>query len=175
MSRVLRRRQRPAAQDGAFGAAGWLFAELALVLAIVAFASERPGRIDSAPGKGSGVAPSSAAPPTAVAPEGLSLTSQTMVIAVPANGNGVIANFQRQLDALVGPNARVGLVLIFGVSRTGEPRQGVAVARLLRDLIKETGIRQLPGNCDIRAYFGDASDGQPGDALVEIFSLNGPG
>jgi hypothetical protein len=187
VSRAVRRKQ-PFIPDNALSAAGWLFAEFALVLAIMAFGSERPGRvgvpnttlatatdISAAP---PGVSTSTAPPPLTAVPEGISLESHKMVIHVPVDGRDVVGDFRQQLDSHIGANARVGLILLFGVSRTGNPLDGTGVSQSLKEQIQYAGIRQLRSLRDtdyIRTYLGDRSDGEPGDVLVELFLLNGPG
>lgn len=155
--------------DGAFGAAGWLFAELALVLVIIAVGSEVPRPLAAA-------APAPQVPAPARFPaEGLSLETAKFTMFVPADGQGVVETFREQLVAKVGPDARVGLVLLFGVSRnSNQPIQGTLVAQRLKELIEPAGIPQLRTTADIRAYLGGREDGQPGDVTVELFLLTGP-
>jgi hypothetical protein len=161
--RALRPRRRRDA-DGGFGAAGWLFAELALVLVIIAVASEAPPLAAVAP-----------PPPVSTPTEGLALKTDKFTMFVPADGQRVVETFTERLVAKVGPNARVGLVLLFGVSRSpDQPLQGSLVAQRLKELIEPAGIPQLRAAVDIRAYLGGREDGQPGDVTVELFLLTGP-
>ncbi|MET8758764.1 hypothetical protein [Lentzea sp. NPDC004782] len=158
------RRHRPVST---LGAVGWLFAELALLLMIVALGSEeRPSVAEP-------VTPSP--PPTttsAVAPEGLSLTTESFIMHVDPTGAGVVDEFRRNLAAKVGADGRVGLVLLFGRSRDPfAPTQGTVVSQQLKDLVVPAGLPQLRTMNDMRAYLG--SDGAPGDVKVELFLLNG--
>ncbi|KOX27095.1 hypothetical protein ADK67_14875 [Saccharothrix sp. NRRL B-16348] len=159
-----RRRRAPAA--GTLGTSGWLFAELALLLVVVVIGSEisdhRPAA--SAP----------VAPPSAVgSPQGLSLTTKKFLM--PATPDAEAASrFRDLLTAEIGPDAKVGLVLLFGVSRTGSLGDGAVVSEHLLSLIVPAGIPQLASAVDIRAYIGSTSDGAGGDVLVELFLMNGP-
>ncbi|MGW4211220.1 hypothetical protein ACWEIJ_24730 [Lentzea sp. NPDC004789] len=159
------RRHRPVST---LGVAGWLFAELALLLMIVALGSEERRSVAEP------VAPSSPPPTTssAVAPEGLSLTTESFIMHVDPSGAGVVEEFGRNLAAKVGADGRVGLVLLFGRSRDPfTPTQGTVVSQQLKDLVVPAGLPQLRTMNDMRAYLG--SDGAPGDVKVELFLLNG--
>jgi hypothetical protein len=158
------RRHRPVST---LGAVGWLFAELALLLMIVALGSEeRPSVAEP-------VTPSpSPATTSAAAPEGLSLTTESFIMHVDPSGEGVVDEFRRNLAAKVGADGRVGLVLLFGRSRDPfAPTQGTVVSQQLKDLVVPAGLPQLRTMNDMRAYLG--SDGAPGDVKVELFLLNG--
>jgi hypothetical protein len=168
------RRRRRAEAPGGLGAAGWLFAELALLLVVVVVGSEV-----SDPRPRPEVAERTAAepvPPTSVGaapPEGLSLRTEKFLM--PATGDGeAVGRFTALLTEEIGPDAEVGLVLLFGVSRTGELGDGAAVSGHLKSLIEPAGIPQLRSAVDIRPYIGSAGDGAGGDVLVELFLLNGP-
>lgn len=154
----------------ALGVAGWLFAELALVLMIVALGSEE--HPPSAQPVASSSAPSTTTTGTVVAPEGLSLTSKSFTMHVDASGAGVLEEFRRLLDSKVGADGRVGLILVFGKSREPSvPTRGTLVSQQLKDLVVPAGLPQLRTMNDMRAYLG--SDGAPGDVKVELFLLNG--
>jgi hypothetical protein len=155
----------------ALGVAGWLFAELALVLMIVALGSD-----DHTPAAAQPATSSASPAPTTTsgtaAQEGLSLTTRSFVMPVDASGVGVVDEFRRRLLDEVGPDARVGLVLVFGKSRDPSvPTQGTLVSQQLKDLVVPAGLPQLSTMNDMRAYLG--SDGAPGDAKVELFLLGG--
>lgn len=154
----------------ALGVVGWLFAELALLLMIVALGSE-----ENPPAAGSVTPSSSAPPPTTnsfMAPEGLSLTTRSFVMHVDPSGDGVVDEFRRRLADEVGADARVGLVLVFGKSRDPSvPTRGTLVSQQFKDLVLPAGLPQLRTMNDMRAYLG--SDGEPGDVKVELFLLNG--
>jgi len=157
------RRHRPVST---LGVVGWLFAELALLLMIVALGSEEhPSVAEPAPPP----------PPTtssSAAPEGLSLTTESFIMHVDPSGAGVVDEFRRDLAAKVGADGRVGLVLLFGRSRDPfTPTQGTVVSQQLKDLVVPAGLPQLRTMNDMRAYLG--SDGAPGDVKVELFLLNG--
>ncbi|MEU3643282.1 hypothetical protein AB0E59_07890 [Lentzea sp. NPDC034063] len=153
----------------ALGIAGWLFAELALVLMIVALGSD-----DHVPAAAQPATSSAAPTPTSstAAPEGLSLTTKSFIMSVDGSGAGVVDEFRRRLLDEVGPDARVGLILVFGKSRDPSvPTQGTLVSQQLKDLVVPAGLPQLRTMNDMRAYLG--SDGAPGDAKVELFLLGG--
>jgi hypothetical protein len=165
---VRRRRRAPA--SGTLGTAGWLFAELALLLVVVVIGSEisEPRPVTSAP-----VDTTTAAPPSDVgAPQGLSLTSKKF--RMPATPDAEAASrFRDLMIAEIGPDAKVGLVLMFGVSRTGSLGDGAVVSEHLRSLVLPA-VSELASAADVRAYIGGASDGARGDVLVELFLMNGP-
>lgn len=160
----------------AFGAAGWLFAELAMVLLVVVFGSETPAPVHQPPVTRPAASTTNRPAPTGSggAPVGLSLSTAKFTMAVPADGSGALDSFRRLLDATVGPNAQVGLILLFGVSRTSNALDGTAVSGQLRDLIRSADIPQLRSTADVRSYLGDSSDGPRGSVKVELFLLNGP-
>ncbi|MDX8146920.1 hypothetical protein SK854_32730 [Lentzea sp. BCCO 10_0061] len=154
----------------ALGIAGWLFAELALVLMIVALGSD-----DHVPAAARPATPSASPAPTTsttASPEGLSLTTKSFIMSVDGSSAGVVDEFRRRLLDEVGPDARVGLILVFGKSRDPSvPTQGTLVSQQLKDLVVPAGLPQLSTMNDMRAYLG--SDGAPGDAKVELFLLGG--
>jgi hypothetical protein len=166
--------------ESAFGAAGWLFAELAMVLVIIAIGSEKidkSAQVEHSPPPitttQATTPPSAPVPPSR--PEGLSLRTTTFTMSVPANSYGVVETFRQRLLDTVGTNSRVGLILLFGVSRNpNQPIEGTQVSEQLKELIEPAGIPQLRSTVDIRAYLGDKSDGQPGDVTVELFLLTEP-
>jgi len=171
---MIRRARRDA--DGVFGAAGWLFAELALVLMIIAVGSEQLDNPAQAEHPTTPVTtttePPSVPPPS---PEGILLKSVKFTMPVPVNGDGVVERFRQELDKAVGANGRVGLILLFGVSRNpSEPMEGTGVSGRLKELITPAGLPQLRSTVDIRPYLGGNDDGQPGDVTVELFLLTGP-
>lgn len=155
------------------GVVGWLFAELALLLMIVALGSEErpPAAEPPAPPASSAPVPTTTAPRPA-APEGMLVTTETFTMHVNPSGEGVVDEFRRNLDAKAGANGRVGLVLLFGRSRDpSAPTQGTLVSGQLKDLVQAAGLPQLRTMNDMRAYLG--SEGRPGDVEVELFLLNG--
>ncbi|GAA0249934.1 hypothetical protein GCM10010492_57570 [Saccharothrix mutabilis subsp. mutabilis] len=176
----MRRRHRREG-DGGLGAAGWLFAELALVLVVIAFGSEpHPSRSavptpspspSPSPSSSSSSSPSSpTAPPSGVQQEGLVLESVVFFVAVPPGGAGVLDAFRGELDARVLPNQRVGLVQLFGVPRGGT--SGPDVSReLMRAVVGH--VPKLPREQQIRPFLGD--EGGPGTVKVELFLMTGTG
>ncbi|SFR24784.1 hypothetical protein SAMN04488564_10868 [Lentzea waywayandensis] len=156
----------------ALGVAGWLFAELALVLMIVALGSDEhvPAAESSTPSASASLTPTTTS--AAAAPEGLSLTTRSFIMSVDGSGTGVVDEFRRRLLDEVGPDGRVGLILVFGKSRDPSvPTQGTLVSQQLKDLVVAAGLPQLSTMNDMRAYLG--SEGAPGDAKVELFLFNG--
>lgn len=142
---------------------GWLLAELALVLMLMAFGSS----------EGRPVARTApvAAPTEPTEERGVLLTPVSFVIGVEPAGDGVatVAAFSQNLSLVVGPDRQVGLVLMFGVSRDAEPLHGSEVSRRLRDLV--AGLPALASATDLRPYIGGSDDGQPGEVRVELFLL----
>lgn len=161
--------------DGGLGSAGWLFAELALVLVVIAFGSELPPARQAVPAPSSQTvtttAPASAAAPTSAArQEGLVLESVVFFVDVPAGGAGVLDAFGREMDARVLPDQRVGLVQLFGV-----PRGSVSGPDVSRELMRAVvgRVPKLPREQQIRPYLGD--EGGPGTVKVELFLMTGSG
>jgi hypothetical protein len=156
-------RRRPTSLHSAFiTLSGWLFAELAVVLMIIAL-----GSVSSA------APPPPPCPPPPV-PDGLLLQTVEFVIFVEPAGDGAdtVAQFNRQLDEVVGRDHTVGLALLFGVSRDSDPLHGTAVSNRLRELVQgQPGLSQA---VDIRPYLGGHRDGEPGQVKVELFLLNKP-
>lgn len=156
----MRRRPRRLSDDsGPLSVAGWLFAELALVLMVIAVGSET-------------AAPSATPPPTTTSPPpttgtnelGLRLDTVTFMVFPSA---GMVEEFRTSLAGQVAPNQSVGLALLFGVADGG--RSGTQVSAGLRDLIVAAGIPQMPSGEYIRPYLGD--EGGPGAVKVELFLL----
>ncbi|GLZ40795.1 hypothetical protein [Actinokineospora sp. NBRC 105648] len=166
----MRRRFPSPTTGGALSAAGWLFAELAMVLVIVAVGSEAtpPQRAAAVPT----TTPPSTPPPTPGAPEGLALTSRKFTMGLPADDREVLDSFVRELNAIVAPQGKVGLILLFGTSRNANaPAQGTRLSERLKGVVQRAGIPQLRSVAEIRPYFG--GDGGPGTVTVELFLLNG--
>lgn len=164
---MIRRRDshRP---GGVLNAAGWLYAELAMVLVIVAIGSESP----AAP-----TTPPPAAPPTQPAepgsPKGLALTPVKFTMPAPSDDTAVLDTFKEQLARTVGPDANVGLILLFGASRNPNvPVQGIRVSERVKAIVAGAGLPQLRTTVEIRPYFGGT--GQPGEVTVEMFLLTAP-
>ncbi|GAA1335680.1 hypothetical protein [Saccharothrix algeriensis] len=162
------RRRRRVVEAGPLGAAGWLFAELALLLVVVVAGSEAPPV----------AAPTTAAPPptTPGGPpptEGLSLTTVKFVMPVVPDAEAA-QRFSALMTERIGPDGKVGLVLLFGISPTGNLSDGARVSGHLKGLIEAVDIPQLRTRNDIRAYIGSGNDGLGGETLVELFLLNGP-
>ncbi|WP_309115460.1 hypothetical protein [Saccharothrix sp.] len=162
----MRRRYRREG-DGGLGSAGWLFAELALVLVVIAFGSELHPSRDALPTPSP--TPASTTPPTTgVQQEGLVLESVVFFVDVPAGGAGVLEAFRNQMDARVLPNQRVGLVQLFGVPRGAT--SGPDVSReLMRAVVGQ--VPKLPREQQIRPFLGD--EGGPGTVKVELFLMTG--
>lgn len=163
------RRSRRRGDLGALGAAGWLFAELALVLVVIAFGSEAPvpAPIRSTGSPAIDVGVTTTTPPASE--QGLRLDTVTFAVLVPADGTGVVEEFRAKLVEKVGQDQRIGLVLLFGVGRDG--RAGPEVSRQLMDIIV-AAVPQVPRPEQIRPYLGD--EGPPGTVTVELFLLTGP-
>lgn len=163
------RRRRRRAGSGMHGAAGWLFAELAMILFLVAVGSQEPAAVPDAAAPPP--APSPAEPPN---PQGLKLETQKFALSTAGDNGAVLTRFRETLDRTVGANANVGLIMLFGNgSRSGQPViQGTQLSKRVRDIVLPAGIPQLKSTIDIRCYFG--SDGTPGDVTVELFLLTGP-
>ncbi|MGW6937029.1 hypothetical protein ACWGE0_43755 [Lentzea sp. NPDC054927] len=164
--------RRPHWSDaGILGAAGWLFAELALLLAIVALGSGTAA--DNSPA--TITPPSSATPSTTPGKshsEGLSLTSVKFTMGVSADDAAVVSTFTTNLTNVVGPQAKVGLIMLFGTSANPtSPVAGTLISERVKRLIAPAGLPQLASKVDIRTYFG--GDGVPGDVTVELFVLTG--
>jgi hypothetical protein len=153
------------------GLAGWLFAELALVLVIITMGAEHAGTSTGRSGELS-VPPTGSAAPATVE-KGLALPVSFM-ISVPPGGQGVVEDFTARLNEKVGLNSRAGLVLLFGISRDGQPLNGSQVSGQLRDLVLAADLPQLRSAVEVRPYIGERSDGGPGDVKVELFMLTGP-
>ncbi|GAA3883104.1 hypothetical protein GCM10022243_54650 [Saccharothrix violaceirubra] len=165
-----RRRGRPDTSAG-LSTAGWLFAELALLLLVVAVGSEVPPvrNAMSEPAVTSTPTTTQTAPPT----RGLSLTTERFVMpAVP--DDQVVARFTELMTARIGPDAQVGLVLLFGVSTTGVLGDGEQVSKRLKGFVEPAGLPQLRTSTDIRPYIGSRNDAGPGEVVVELFLMNGP-
>jgi hypothetical protein len=103
----------------------------------------------------------------------LALTTVKFTMPVPASDPGVVSVFTDSLTRTVGPDAKVGLILLFGASNNPNvPVQGTRVSERVKGLITPAGIPQLRSTVDIRTYFG--GDGRPGEVTVELFLLTGP-
>lgn len=169
----MRPRRRAASDSGAFGAAGWLFAELALVLMVIAFAAgELAGPV--AEPEVSPAAPAQTAESEAV---GCGLQRGTTKFLLepaeltdPATAR---AAFQANLDVEgVGPDERVGLALLFGVSENRENLEGgVERSQFLAAALNEPRLAQL-ADWDFRTYL--TSGDEPGSVEVELFLLECP-
>jgi hypothetical protein len=164
----MRRRVRTA--TGSLSAAGWLYAELAMVLVIVAIGSEAP----AAPAPPRPAVTTSATP--TVKPgsqQGIGLTPVKFVMPVESSDDAVLRTFVSELDRRVGPDGKVGLILLFGTSRNpSAPVQGIRISERVKAIIGGAGIPQLRTIAEIRPYFG--GDGTPGSLTVELFLLTGP-
>ncbi|MBM7773991.1 hypothetical protein JOD54_004195 [Actinokineospora baliensis] len=173
----MRKRYRDRGDHGALGVAGWLFAELALVLVVIAFGSEAlpPPRVAADPGAPvtTTTPPTTSSPPpvttTTPTASGLRLDTVVFFVLVPANGAGALESFQDQLNALLGPDQRIGLILLFGKERGGF--SGTDVSRQLTDIVVGR-VPRLPRVEQIRPYLGD--EGAPGTVKVELFLMTGP-
>jgi hypothetical protein len=156
--------------DGGLGSAGWLFAELALVLVVIAFGSEMPSTPQAVPTPPLPVTTTTTTATPAAQQEGLVLESVVFFVDVPAGGAGVLDAFRREMDARVLPNQRIGLVQLFGVPRGSV--SGPDVSReLMRTLVGQ--VPKLPREQQIRPYLGD--EGGPGTVKVELFLMTGSG
>lgn len=151
--------RRPFESIDPLSAAGWLFAELALVLVIIVLGTETPRR-----------PPQATPPPTTPAGEqGLSLESRTFEIDVP-HGPGAMADFRARLDATLTPGEEVGLIMLFGRSRTANISEGTVVSEELRRALLADRVPRIPHDERyIRTYFGG---GRAGTVEVELFVLN---
>ncbi|MEU6155038.1 hypothetical protein ABZ816_34140 [Actinosynnema sp. NPDC047251] len=162
-----RRRRQP--DGGTLGPAGWLFAELALLLVVIVIGSEVPKIRPAADVASPSTPPTTTEPPR---PQGLRLTPQSFVMPVVPD-HAVVEVFRERLTATVGPDAQVGLVLLFGRPRNGRLEDGVVVSEHLKSIIEPVDIPQLRSRADMRAYVG-AQSGEEGQVLVELFLMTGP-
>ncbi|MEJ2857634.1 MULTISPECIES: hypothetical protein [unclassified Saccharothrix] len=166
----MRRRVRRES-DGGLGSAGWLFAELALVLVVIAFGSELPPARQAVPTPSpSPGTTTTAAPSPGVQQEGLVLESVVFFVDVPPGGAGVLDAFRREMDGRVLPDQRIGLVQLFGV-----PRGSVSGPDVSRELMRAVvgQVPKLPREQQIRPFLGD--EGGPGTVKVELFLMTGSG
>ncbi len=163
------RRRRARSDSGTLGPAGWLFAELALLLVVIVIGSEVPKIRPTADVAASAPPPTSSEPQR---PQGLRLTPQSFVMPVVPD-EAVVDVFRERLTATIGPDAQVGLVLLFGRPRNGRLEDGVAVSEHLKSLIDPVDIAQLRSRADMRAYAG-VQPGEEGQVLVELFLMTGP-
>lgn len=175
------RRRRPPSRVSVdpLGAAGWLFAELALILVIIVLGAEVPRRPP----------PPTTPPPTTSATEkpGLSLRPRAFCLDVPENASGVGDGFQAGVEREVRADERVGLVLLFGHSRSADALAGTVVARQAMDAIGTRPSPHAPEKAHIRAYSGPVErvpdgtevrgylggDCARGQVNVELFVLTG--
>ncbi|MCG8915119.1 hypothetical protein L6E12_04855 [Actinokineospora sp. PR83] len=157
------KRRFPRGDAGPIGAAGWLFAELAMVLVVIAIGSEvtAPSAVV--------LTPPVADTPTTAPSQGLALTTVRFTIPATADDATVLADFRAALDRTVGPQGRVGLILLFGKSTTANPAQGTRLSERLKAVVTPANLPQLRTTVDIRPYFG--GDGAPGQVMVELFLL----
>ena len=170
-----RGRGRDGAGPAVLGAAGWLFAELAMVLTVVAIGSEQkpasvadervPPTTSSSPG-------SSTTVPAPAVEAGLSLRSVRFTMPVPEDDRAVVATFAVELGRAAPTGTSVGLIILFGTSDSGDPGEGVQVSKRVSALIGPAGFPQLRSTQEVRTYFG--GDGPPGSVTVELFLFTGP-
>jgi hypothetical protein len=177
---MLQRRTRT--QDAVFGLSGWLFAELAIVLMLIALGSV------------AFAAPPKDCPPPPANPEGVKLETVKFNVHVDSDDAGTTHRFMEMLEKNVNRGQTPGFIMLFGVSLTNNPVEGVAVARRLKTLIKaqanvqaqQVNVQDQPqlakvndAKADddslIRPYLGGRNDGPPGDVKVELFLLTSPG
>lgn len=163
------RRRRKQAQDTAFALSGWLFAELAIVLMLVALGSV------------AFAAPPIPCPPPPPPPESVELRTVKFAVHVDADDAATRQRFMDILRANLRPNQTPGFIMMFGVSLTEDANQGVEVARRLKGLIKsQPGLEKVDDDLGddeskIRPYHAGLKDGAKGDVNVEVFVLTTPG
>lgn len=165
-------RRRDVSGTVVLGAAGWLFAELAMILTVVAIGSEQQAAPTTARPR---AATTVAAPTTVATPgteQGLALTSVTFTMPVPEDDRAVVDTFAGELGRLTPARAKVGLVMLFGKSLDADPVDGVGVSRRVSALLGSADLPQLRSALEIRTYFG--GDGPPGSVTVELFLMTGP-
>jgi hypothetical protein len=151
--------------------AGWLFAELALVLMVIAVGSETTAPSATPTVTVTTSAPSPSVTTTTGVPGtnelGLRLDTVIFMVSLSGDGSGAVEEFRNLLTERVGPNHTVGLALLFGVADGGS--SGTQVSGRLRDLIVAARIPQMPSAEFIRPYLGD--EGGAGAVKVELFLL----
>jgi hypothetical protein len=161
------RRRGRVSGDGAVGLAGWLFAELALLLMIIAVGSEGVSPAATPPPAGPTTSTPSPKPTGDAHQTGLRVDTKVFTVHVPPNGAGAVEGFVAGLGQNVGPDERIGLILLFGTP--GDGRTGTGVSAQLRDLLVAAAVPGLPRIEQMRTYLGD--EGPPGTVEVELFLL----
>jgi len=159
-----------------FGVAGWLMADLVVVVAFLATALNGAGSAPTSPSppthtsstKSTGI-PNDATDPTpqSICPKpGLDLTwVTTSVVNIPPGGG------EAQADELAGQilddGRQPGVVMLFGVSWDGNELNGVLVSETM-----ETHLRyRLPEGVVYRSFLQgfDGGNFQRGDVYAEVF------
>ncbi|GAA4304528.1 hypothetical protein GCM10023148_58250 [Actinokineospora soli] len=160
------------------GLAGWLFAELALVLVVIVMGAEapKPKASPPTPSPTATPRPTTSPRPTGKAPQpGLRLDSVLFTVPVPPNGGDAVERFKAGVAANVKRGERIGLILLFGVSRTADSLGGTAVSRQLVDQLVAARVPGLPPVKHIRPYLGSTLDAEPGWVKVELFLMTDVG
>ncbi|MEV6072030.1 hypothetical protein AB0L82_36290 [Nocardia sp. NPDC052001] len=111
-------------------------------------------------------------PASGDANEGLSLQTVPIVVAV-TDAEHTVAAFRAKLDEQGIGAGKVGLVLLFGVSRDGQPLHGVQVSEQLRTYLVDAHLPQLNNSHEIRPYMGADNEAGPGEVKAELFVFSG--
>lgn len=152
--------------------AGWLFAELAMALVIIGFGTQynplatkstAPSPPDTSTPKGT----------SNVEAAGLSLRPIEFVLSVPPGNSPLPRLFHERLREHRLKKGDVGLILLFGVSRDGNPLNGTAVSQDLAGQITRAHLQELSDDVVLRPFLGASSDGEPGDVKVELYVFTG--
>lgn len=171
----LRRRRGEGADP--LSLAGWLFAELAMVLVIIAFGTQFNPTPATPAATPTASTPSTTVPTSTPVPEpgsnGLALKPVKFVMHVADNGAGAAREFANQLAARRIPDGDIGLILLFGVARDGVLGNGVAVSKQFAGLIRQAPPPQLARDVVIREFLGGLDEGRPGDVVIELYQFTG--
>lgn len=169
----LRRRRGEGADP--LSLSGWLFAELAMVLVIIALGTQfNPlAAASDEPPQPPPPVTTPTLPTTSAAAEGLSLKPETFVVHVPPGGGGAGRAFAGELQRRNIGDGDVGLMLLFGVSRDGVLGNGVLVSQDLAAAIRRVDPPQLAPGVVIREFLAGTTDGRPGDVTVDLYLFTG--
>lgn len=160
------------ADGNAFSAAGWLLAELSLILMVVMMGSEGPANDDglvpvAAPTAESSPEPTpTAAVPSPSPPPGLDTELNTFYVVMNDWNDAVAADELLGLIA-ASPDHRPGLILLFGVTLDpGRPTAGRDLASNMANLL----VPSLPDPVVIRAFHQLPNPGHPlGEIRADIY------
>lgn len=168
----MRGTRRRLGSEGMFGSAGWLFADLMLALVMMSLLAAAittrnaqpeppppppPSPVDTTTTTSTTPPP---APPPGLLPDPVKLDVHVDTGGLLRNDPGAIGRTQQDMrGALAGPLAgrRVGVVLTFGTSPSGDIQRGVRVAGLFNDLVLRTSGDQFAGT-GYRNFFQGGGD-----------------